>query len=99
VCRQAGYFEHAAYLAKRWSRHEDYLRIQIEDTGNFTDALAYLRHLGPEAVSLALILKRLLIMGFSRRKIILRGTAALWSQRYPMRPLSCSSRFAPARTY
>jgi len=53
VCRQAGYFEHAAYLAKRWSRHEDYLRIQIEDTGNFTDALAYLRHLGPEAVSLA----------------------------------------------
>ena len=64
VCRQAGYFEHAAYLAKRWSRHEDYLRIQIEDTGNFTDALAYLRHLGPEAVSRALILKRLLIMGF-----------------------------------
>ena len=53
MCRQAGYFEHAAYLAKRWSRHEDYLRIQIEDTGNFTDALAHLRHLGPEAVSLA----------------------------------------------
>lgn len=50
VCRQAGYFEHASYLAKRWSRHEDYLRIQIEDTGNFNDALAYLRHLGPEAV-------------------------------------------------
>jgi vacuolar protein sorting-associated protein 11 len=51
VCRQAGYFEHAAYLAKRWTRHEDYLRIQIEDTGNFNDALAYLRQLGPEAVS------------------------------------------------
>lgn len=50
VCRQAGYFEHASYLAKRWSRHEDYLRIQIEDTGNYNDALAYLRHLGPEAV-------------------------------------------------
>lgn len=49
VCRQAGYFEHASYLAKRWSRHEDYLRIQIEDTGNYNDALAYLRHLGPEA--------------------------------------------------
>ncbi|KAH9980920.1 hypothetical protein BGW80DRAFT_1267217 [Lactifluus volemus] len=44
-----GYFEHAAYLAKRWSRHEDYLRIQIEDTANFNDALAYLRNLGPEA--------------------------------------------------
>lgn len=50
VCRQAGYFEHAGYLAKRWERHEDYLRIQVEDAGNFTDALAYLRKLGPQAV-------------------------------------------------
>ncbi|KAI0050858.1 hypothetical protein FA95DRAFT_1603137 [Auriscalpium vulgare] len=49
VCRQAGYFEHASYLAKRWERHEDYLRIQIEDAGNFKDALAYLRRLGSEA--------------------------------------------------
>lgn len=37
VCRQAGYFEHAAYLAKRWSRNEDYLRILIEDTRNFNE--------------------------------------------------------------
>jgi len=50
VCRQAGYFEHASYLAKKYERHEDYLRIQIEDAGNFSDALAYLRKLGPEAV-------------------------------------------------
>jgi len=50
VCRQAGYFEHASYLAKKYERHEDYLRIQIEDAGNFADALAYLRRLGPEAV-------------------------------------------------
>ncbi|KAL0946382.1 hypothetical protein HGRIS_012612 [Hohenbuehelia grisea] len=49
VCRQAGYFDHAAYLAKKYERHEDYLRIQIEDTSNFKDALAYLRRLGPEA--------------------------------------------------
>ncbi|KAF9476515.1 hypothetical protein BDN70DRAFT_839137 [Pholiota conissans] len=49
VCRQAGYFEHAGYLAKKFERHEDYLRIQIEDAGNFADALAYLRKLGPEA--------------------------------------------------
>jgi hypothetical protein len=51
VCRQAGYFEHASYLAKKYGRHEDYLRIQIEDAGNVKDALAYLRKLGPEAVS------------------------------------------------
>lgn len=54
VCRQAGYFEHASYLAKKYERHEDYLRVQIEDAGNFADALAYLRKLGTEAVCLSL---------------------------------------------
>ncbi|TFK46662.1 hypothetical protein OE88DRAFT_880671 [Heliocybe sulcata] len=49
VCRQAGYFEHASYLAKKYERHEDYLRIQIEDAGNYKDALSYLRKLGLEA--------------------------------------------------
>ena len=50
VCRQAGYFEHASYLAKKYERHEDYLQIQIEDAGNYRDALTYLRRLGTEAV-------------------------------------------------
>ncbi|TFK22979.1 vacuolar membrane protein [Coprinopsis marcescibilis] len=49
VCRQAGYFEHASYLAKKYERHEDYLRIQIEDANNVKDALSYLRKLGPQA--------------------------------------------------
>ncbi|KZT23981.1 hypothetical protein NEOLEDRAFT_509554 [Neolentinus lepideus HHB14362 ss-1] len=49
VCRQAGYFEHASYLAKKYERHEDYLRIQIEDAANYKDALSYLRQLGSEA--------------------------------------------------
>ncbi|KAF9447421.1 hypothetical protein P691DRAFT_760788 [Macrolepiota fuliginosa MF-IS2] len=49
VCRQAGYFEHAAWLARKYERHEDYLRIQIEDAQDFRDAGAYLRMLGPEA--------------------------------------------------
>ncbi|KDQ61289.1 hypothetical protein JAAARDRAFT_55962 [Jaapia argillacea MUCL 33604] len=49
VCRQAGYFEHASYLAKKYERHEDYLRIQIEDAENYKDALMYLRRLGAEA--------------------------------------------------
>ncbi|KAI0717610.1 hypothetical protein C8Q72DRAFT_983195, partial [Fomitopsis betulina] len=49
VCRQAGYFEHASYLAKKYERHEDYLRIQIEDAGKHRDALLYLRKLGAEA--------------------------------------------------
>lgn len=50
VCRQAGYFEHASYLAKKYDRHEDYLQIQIEDAGNHKDALVYLRRLGSEVV-------------------------------------------------
>jgi len=61
VCRQAGYFEHASYLAKKYERHEDYLRIQIEDSGNFSDALVYLRKLGPEAVSTGTLLSRIVI--------------------------------------
>ncbi|KAJ3936754.1 MAG: hypothetical protein NXY57DRAFT_1072553 [Lentinula lateritia] len=49
VCRQAGYFEHAGYLAKKYERHEDYLRIQIEDAGKYSEALLYLRKLGMDA--------------------------------------------------
>jgi hypothetical protein len=50
VCRQAGFFEHATYLAKKYGKHEVYLRIQIEDAEEYDDALHYLRSLGPEAV-------------------------------------------------
>ncbi|WVQ84353.1 hypothetical protein IAT38_006505 [Cryptococcus sp. DSM 104549] len=49
VCRQAGFYEHATYLAKKFRRHEEYLRIQIEDAGEIGEALRYLRSLGPEA--------------------------------------------------
>ncbi|KAK4689022.1 vacuolar protein sorting-associated protein 11, partial [Tremellales sp. Uapishka_1] len=49
VCRQAGFFEHATYLARKYGRHEEYLRIQIEDAEEYQDALRYLRGLGPEA--------------------------------------------------
>lgn len=51
VCRQAGYFDHAGYLARKYERHEEYLRILIEDAGRFAEALEYLRILGPNAVS------------------------------------------------
>lgn len=50
VCRQAGYYEHAVYLAEKHGKHEDYLRIQIEDAHKYKDALDYLRSLGPAAV-------------------------------------------------
>ncbi|KAF8171672.1 hypothetical protein BJ912DRAFT_1025176 [Pholiota molesta] len=46
VCRQAGYFEHAGYLAKKYERHEDYLRIQMRMREILRMPLAYLRKLG-----------------------------------------------------
>lgn len=45
VCRQAGYHEHALYLAKKNQEHEWYLKIQLEDINNYTDALEYIGHL------------------------------------------------------
>lgn len=69
VCRQAGYFEHASYLAKKYERHEDYLRIQIEDAGNYAEALAYLRKLGSEAVCSLFLLARLCVQECSRRRV------------------------------
>ena len=77
VCRQAGYFEHASYLAKKYERHEDYLRIQIEDAGNYAEALEYLRKLGPEAVCAVYLCVMPVFenYGLSRQKAILRDTA------------------------
>jgi len=51
VCRQAGFHEHAVYLAKRYERHSDYLRIQLEDRDNFDAVLVYLRSMPQEMVS------------------------------------------------
>jgi len=51
ACRQAGFYEHATYLARRYGKHEEFLRIQIEDAEQYGDALRYLALLGPEAVS------------------------------------------------
>jgi hypothetical protein len=45
VCRQAGYFEHAVWLAERYGEHHEYLRIQIEDRHDYHDSLRYVRKL------------------------------------------------------
>ncbi|CAI2179070.1 378_t:CDS:10 [Funneliformis geosporum] len=47
VCRQAGYYEHAVYLAKKGEEHDLYLKIQIEDVKDYENALDYIRNLGP----------------------------------------------------
>lgn len=47
VCRQAGYFEHAVYLAEKFQEHDMYLDIVIEDMKKYDTALAYIKKLGP----------------------------------------------------
>ncbi|ORX37189.1 hypothetical protein BD324DRAFT_430480 [Kockovaella imperatae] len=56
VCRQGAFFAHASFLAQRWGRHEEYLRIQIEDAGEFLAALRYLRGLDREVCTENLLL-------------------------------------------
>ncbi|CEH17819.1 Vacuolar assembly/sorting protein PEP5/VPS11 [Ceraceosorus bombacis] len=54
VCRQAGYHGHAAYLAKRYHRHEEYLQIQLDDVQDYDEALTYLRTLSPQDLEMHL---------------------------------------------
>ena len=51
VCRQAGFHEHALYLAKRYGRYQDYLRIQLDDLDDFAAVSAFLHTLPLESVS------------------------------------------------
>lgn len=48
--RQAGFYEHALTLARRFEVHESVLSIQLEDRGEWQDALRYVRRLGAEVV-------------------------------------------------
>jgi hypothetical protein len=45
VCRQGGYFEHAAYLAGRYGQLDEYIRIQVEDTSDCKAAMQHIRGL------------------------------------------------------
>ncbi|KAI8973574.1 hypothetical protein BDF20DRAFT_907097 [Mycotypha africana] len=47
VCHQAGYYEHAVYLAEKYQVHDSYLEIVMEDTKKYDVALNYIRKLGP----------------------------------------------------
>eukprot|EP01114_Cavostelium_apophysatum_P016791 TRINITY_DN4846_c1_g1_i1.p1 TRINITY_DN4846_c1_g1~~TRINITY_DN4846_c1_g1_i1.p1 ORF type:complete len:953 (+),score=293.87 TRINITY_DN4846_c1_g1_i1:58-2916(+) len=42
ACRQAGYYEHALYLAKKNEEHDWYLKILLEDVKRFNEALDYI---------------------------------------------------------
>jgi vacuolar protein sorting-associated protein 11 len=51
MCRQGGYFEQAAYLAKKHGEHDMVVDILIEDSKQYEAALNFIWHLDPSTVS------------------------------------------------
>lgn len=51
MCRQGGYFDQAAYLARKHEEHELVVDILIEDSKKYAEALAYIWRLEPREVS------------------------------------------------
>ena len=51
VCRQAGYYKHALFLANRHHLHEWYLKIELDDIKDYGKALEYIGRLEFEAVN------------------------------------------------
>lgn len=54
VCRTAGYFEHALFVAQAAAETEWYLDILLEDLHAWEDALAYLQDLARQQAAAAL---------------------------------------------
>lgn len=52
MCRQGGYFEQAAYLAKKHGENDLVVDILIEDLKDYNEALAFIWHLDPQTVSI-----------------------------------------------
>ena len=45
VCRQAGYFDHALFLAQKHAQHDLYIKVQLEDINDSAAALTYVKSL------------------------------------------------------
>ncbi|XP_024520888.1 vacuolar protein-sorting-associated protein 11 homolog [Selaginella moellendorffii] len=54
VCRAAGYYEQALYVAKTAGLHESYLKILLGDLGNYVEALEYISGLSPSEAEVTL---------------------------------------------
>lgn len=54
MCRQGGYYEQAAYLAKKHGETDLVVDILIEDSKNYDEALDFIWRQDPQTVSLVL---------------------------------------------
>ena len=48
VLRQSGYYKQALKLSEKHAKHDDYLKIQLENSNNYLDAIEYIKKLGDE---------------------------------------------------
>lgn len=55
MCRQAGYYDHALFLASKHQLHEWYLKIQLDDKKDYQKALEYIGKLEFEEVHISSI--------------------------------------------
>jgi vacuolar protein sorting-associated protein 11 len=53
MCRQGGYFDQAAFLARKFDEHELVVDILIGDSKKYEEALAYIWRLKPSNVRIA----------------------------------------------
>ncbi|KAL2160790.1 hypothetical protein VTH06DRAFT_987 [Thermothelomyces fergusii] len=58
MCRQGGYYEQAAYLAKKHQEHDLVVDILIEDSKAYDEALDYIWHLDPDTTKAYSCLKK-----------------------------------------
>jgi len=51
MCRQGGYYDQAAFLARKHNEHDIVVEVLVEDSKLYAEALAYIWRLEPEDVS------------------------------------------------
>ncbi|KAI9334026.1 hypothetical protein BDR26DRAFT_867661 [Obelidium mucronatum] len=54
VCRSAGFYTHALYLADRFGVHEWYLHVMVEDLGRYEETVGYIMGLAPREMEACL---------------------------------------------
>lgn len=54
VLRQSGFFDQALNLCKKHSKHEDYLKIQLENLKDYAESLNYIQNLDDQSAVLNL---------------------------------------------
>jgi ABC-type Fe3+-citrate transport system substrate-binding protein len=72
MCRQGGYYEQAAYLAKKHGETDLVVDILIEDSKNYVEALDYVWRQDPDIVRASRLLN-LIIANMSRHTLVYRN--------------------------